>query len=130
MVGDPIADFINRIATASSANKESITVPFSKMKLAVGKLLEKEGFVGKVEKRGKKVRKHLDVDLLYVDGSPRVKKARRISKPGRRVYYKVSDIRLVRSGKGLLAISTPEGVLSGSDARSKKLGGEALFTIE
>ncbi len=129
MVGDPIGDLINRIKTAQMAGLPEVTVPFSKLKYEIASLLLKEGFVGEVSKRGKKVKKFLDVVLKYDNKRPEVTGTQRISKPSRRVYFKVGDIRPVKYGQGLLVLSTPRGILSGKDARKEGVGGEALFKI-
>ena len=84
----------------------------------------------KVDKKGKKVRKTLDVMLKYVEkGVPVIHGARRISKPGRRVYKKAHEIMPVRYGHGALLLSTPKGVMTDKEARKEKVGGEALFEI-
>ena len=130
MLGDPIGDFIIRLKNASAVGKESVTLPHSKIKMSVAETLSKEGFVGAVEKSGKKVRKTIQVSLLYKDnGSPRILDVKRLSKPSRRVYKGVDEIHPVRYGKGLLVLSTPKGVMSGRDARKEGVGGEALFEI-
>ncbi len=129
MITDPIADFINRIKTAQMAGLPSFSVPFSKLKLQIAELLVREGYVEKQEKRGKKVKKYLDITLKYSDGKPEVVGVDRLSKPSRRVYLKVSDIRAVKNGHGLLVLSTPKGLLTGKEARKEKMGGEALFSI-
>jgi len=129
MVRDSVSDFINRIKTAGSVGKESIRVPHSQFQMAIGKLLQKEGYVSKIEKKGKKTDKYIEVELSYIDGTPKIKEAVRISKPGRRVYYSSRDISPVRRGTGLLVLSTPAGILSGYDAKKANVGGEALFKI-
>ena len=130
MVGDPIGDFIVRLKNAGAVKHESVSLPHSKMKMAVADVLKSAGFVKDVEKRGKKVRKTIHVDLLYkTDGTPRITEVKRISKPGRRVYKGVDEIFPVRYGKGLLVLSTPKGILTGQDARKAGVGGEALFEI-
>jgi small subunit ribosomal protein S8 len=130
MVGDPIGDFIIRLKNAATAGHASVSVPYSKMKMAVAEALRDAGFVKAVEKRGKKVRKTIHVDLLYTkDGKPRVTSVKRLSKPGRRIYRSVREIFPVRYGKGLLVLSTPNGILTDKEARKERVGGEALFEI-
>jgi len=130
MVGDPIGDFIVRLVNAGAVKHESVSLPHSKMKMAVAEVLQSEGFVKSVEKQGKKIRKTIHVDLLYkADGTHRITKVKRISKPGRRVYKAVDEIFPVRYGQGLLVLSTPKGILTGAQARKEKVGGEALFEI-
>ncbi len=126
MVTDPIADFLIRLQNASKVNKESITLPYSRMKHSIAQILNKEGYVGTVDqKKGVS----LSVALLYKNGSPVIGGARRISKPSRRMYLSIHDIKPVKRGHGLLVLSTPAGVLTGKDAREKRVGGEALFEI-
>lgn len=130
MVGDPIGDFIVRLKNAGAVKHESVSLPHSKMKMAVAELLKESGYIKGVEKRGKKVRKTIHVDLAYnADGTPRITFTNRISKPGRRVYKAVEDIHPVRYGKGLLVLSTPKGILTDAQARKERVGGEALFEI-
>ena len=82
------------------------------------------------EKQGKKVRKTIYVELMYKkDGSPRITDVKRISKPGRRVYKATEEIFPVRYGKGILVLSTPKGILTNTQARKERVGGEALFEI-
>ena len=130
MIGDPVGDFIVRLNNAGAVGHETVSVPHSKLKMAVAEVLFKEGFVGSVEKSGKKVRKTIVVNLLRKkDGSPRVSEVKRLSKPSRRLYKSAKEIFPVRYGKGLLVLSTPKGVMSGKDARKAEVGGEALFEI-
>lgn len=129
MVNDPVADLIIQIKNASSANKPAISLPYSELKFTISELLAKEGFVKSVSKKGKKVKKFLDIDLLYKENTPRVKGVKRISKPGKRVYKKVGEIKPVKQGYGILVLSTPKGILTDKQARQEKVGGEAMFEI-
>ena len=130
MVTDPVGDFITRLKNASAVGHESVSVPFSNLKWEVAQVLKAGGYIKDAEKRGKKVRKTMHVELAYnEDGSPRITHTSRVSKPGRRMYKGVREIFPIRYGKGMLVLSTPEGVLSDTDARAKKVGGEALFEI-
>jgi small subunit ribosomal protein S8 len=130
MVGDPISDLITRIKNAGSVRKDEIVVPYSKFKHAVADALSKAGFVGAVEKGGKGIAKELTIGLLYkADGKPRIMDVKRISKPGRRLYKNVKQIFPVRYGKGAAFFSTPAGILTDTEARKAKVGGEELFKI-
>lgn len=130
MVGDPIGDFIVRLKNAGAVKHESVSLPHSKMKMAIAEVLKSTGFIKNVEKRGKKVRKTIHVDLMYKeDGTPRISEVKRVSKPGRRVYKSVNEIFPVRYGKGMLVLSTPKGILTDEQARKESVGGEALFEI-
>ncbi len=130
MVGDPIGDFIVRLVNAGAVRKATISVPYSKLKHAVADVLVKEGYVIAAEKQGKKVKKTLEVTLKYgADGVAHIRGVQRISKPGRRMYIKSTEMHKVKFGTGTLVVSTPKGVLSGSEARKEKVGGEQLFII-
>jgi small subunit ribosomal protein S8 len=95
----------------------------------VATALLKEGYIASVAKKGKKTVKLMEIGLLYTGDGPRVNGSLRLSKPSRRMYFGVEDIKPVRHGYGLLMLSTPEGILSGNEAKKKKVGGEALFKI-
>lgn len=130
MVGDPIGDFIVRLKNAGTVNHESVALPYSKMKMAVAEVLKDAGFVKAVEKQGKKIRKTIHVELMYkADGTPRITEVKRVSKPGRRMYKGADEIFPIRYGKGMLVLSTPKGILTDSQARKERVGGEALFEI-
>ena len=128
MVTDPISDFIIRLQNASRTNKESVSLPFSKMKLAIAEVLAKEGYLSGVEGKSK-TGNTLSVDLKYKNGKPVISGVKRISKPSRRMYMSVKELRPVKRGFGLLVLSTPAGVITGKQAREQKVGGEALFEI-
>jgi len=130
MITDPVGDFIIRLKNASMLGREHVSVPHSKLKLSIAHKLEERGYVKAIVKRGKKARKNLEIDLCYdTSGKPLIQEVKRVSKPGRRVYTRVSHIRSVRGGKGILFLSTPMGILTGEEARKAKVGGEALFKI-
>ena len=127
---DPIADMLSRIKNAAGARLASTAVPYSKLKFEIVNVLLKDGFIKSFSVKGKKVRKHIEVEVAYnEDGSPRIDDIKRLSKPSRRIYLGFRDIRLVKQGKGMLIISTPKGVMNGREARKQSLGGEALFNI-
>lgn len=111
------------------AGKKSVLVPYSKMKNAIGECLKKEGYLAEIAKKMKKGQPMLEVVLVYANKKPRITEVERISKQSRRVYFKIKDIRSVRSGTGLLVLSTPKGILTGKEARQAQVGGEALFKI-
>lgn len=113
----------------SLAGKESVAVPYSKMKQAIAECLKKAGYVSDISKKVKLGQPLLEVKLVYVDKAPRITEVERISKQSRRVYFGMKDIHTVRNGSGLLVLSTPKGILSGKDARKEQVGGEALFRI-
>ena len=102
MVSDPIGDFIIRIKNAGNVGKESISVPFSKMKLAIAELLSAKGYLGVVSQKSKGDAKYLDITLLYTkEGQPVVSGVNRISKPSRRLYESAKNIKRFRRGFGM-----------------------------
>lgn len=130
MVTDPVGDLINRLQNAGAVKQATVSVPFSMYKLAIVEKLKAIGLVGGIEKKGKKVKKTLDITLKYdAAGKPVINGAKRVSKPGRRLYRSVDQIIPVRYGHGHLILSTPKGIKTGLEARKEKVGGEALFEI-
>ncbi len=130
MVTDPIGDFIVRPKNATAVGKRSVAVPFSNMKHAIALALKKAGYLGEINETGSGTTKTLVVELLYdAEGSPRINGVKRISKPGRRLYAKAREVFPVKYGKGLLVLSTPQGIVTDREARQNRLGGETLFTI-
>lgn len=127
---DPIGDFIIRIKNAGMVGKETVSLPSSKMKLAIAELLSKKGFLGEVSSKAKDGKNVMTVGLLYrEDGTPKVRDVQRISKPGRRIYEKAKDIKKFKRGFGISVFSTPKGILADSEAKEQNLGGEVLFKL-
>src|SRR3990167_9500099 len=130
MVTDPVGDFIVRLKNGGEVKKQKVSVPFSAFKMAIAEVLKEAGYIQAIDKKGKKVKKILDISLKYDDaGKARIIGVKRISKPGRRMYRGVEDIRPVRYGHGTLILSTPKGIMTDKEARKQKVGGEALFEI-
>lgn len=130
MVTDPIGDFLVRIKNAGAAGLSSAAIPYSEMKLEIAELLAKEGYLASITKKGKKVKKILEVGLAYSGREPRVSGFTRVSKPSRRVYMKVKDMHGKAAGQsGLVVLSTPKGILTDRDAQKEHVGGEVLFKI-
>jgi small subunit ribosomal protein S8 len=129
MVTDPISDFIIRIKNGSDAKKPVVIVSYSKFAENVAHALKKAGYIAFVEKKGKVFTRDLELGLIYQDSGPRIHGAERISKPSRRVYMKSDDIRMYRSGFGNSFISTSKGIMTDSEAKKNKVGGEVLFKI-
>jgi small subunit ribosomal protein S8 len=127
---DPIADMLTIIRNGYAARKETVVVPYSKLKLNIAKLLQKEKYIKAVEKFGRKTKKILELQLLYKEGkTPAISGIRKISKPSRRVYFSLKDIKPVRQGKGIMILTTPKGVLTGEEARKEKVGGEVIAEL-
>jgi small subunit ribosomal protein S8 len=126
---DSISNMIIMMKNASLAGKETVSFPYSKMKNAIAECLKKEGYVGAVSKKVKGGLPILEVVLVYIDKKPKIVEVERMSKQSKRVYFGMKDIHQVKSGFGLLVLSTPKGILSGKDARKEQVGGEALFKV-
>ena len=107
--------------------KENVAIPSSKMTRAVAEVLAREGYIGDIDTRKKG--NLFVVSLSYKNGLAGVRGAKRISKPSRRMYMGVRDIKPVKHGHGLLVLSTPQGIMTGKEAREKRVGGEVLFEI-
>lgn len=129
MVTDPIADMLTQLKNASRAGKESVVLPSSNLKYEIAKVLEREGYLKSIARRGKKVKKYLYCELAYEGKAPKINEVKRISKPSRRVYIKSSELKPVRQGYGLAVISTPAGLKTEREAKKEKVGGEILFTL-
>lgn len=126
---DPISDMLTRIRNAQAVKKETVAVPFSKMKQELARVLKESGFITDFEKKGRAVsNKKLELKLKYVDSLPAVTDAKRISKPGQRIYVKYNEI-FPRQADFLRIISTSRGLMSDAEARRQKLGGEVLCEI-
>lgn len=126
---DPISDLFIRIKNGYRAKKPMVIVPFSAFKAEIARVLAARGYIGAAEKRGRKVRKFLELELRYSGGAPALADVRLISKPSRRIYVTKDIIRPVRQGHGLLIVSTSRGVMSGEDARKAGIGGVAIAEV-
>ncbi len=126
---DQISNMMIMMKNAGLAGKESVSFPSSKLKEAICNCLKKEGYIAKVSKKVRKDFPVLEVELVYADKKPKISDIQRISKQSRRVYFQMKDIHSVKSGTGLLVLSTPKGILSGKEARKEQVGGEALFRV-
>jgi small subunit ribosomal protein S8 len=130
MMTDPVADMLTRVRNANQALHDQVTMPASKLKAELAKLLESEGYIVGWEESGEGKDKTLLVKLKY-DKSRRqvISGLRRISKPGRRVYVDRDSIPKVLGGMGVAVISTSQGLLSGQEARRRGVGGEILCEV-
>lgn len=130
MVTDPISNFIIALKNAAAVGKELVRVPYSDMKYSIALVLEKEGYITNLSKKGRKGgRPFLEVSVVMDDGAPKLTDVKRISKPSKRVYKSVKEITPIRHGYGRLIISTPQGIMTGEAARKARVGGEVLFEI-
>jgi len=132
---DTVANMLTIIRNAEAVAKPSVTVPYSRMKFDIAKILERKGFVAGVEKKSKKIQKSvknypcLEIALKYNDKVPAVAGFKKISKPGQRIYLASSDIRKVKQGHGIGVISTSKGLMTENEARRQNVGGEMMFEI-
>lgn len=126
---DPIADMIIALKNAGSVGRESVVIPHSKLKESILGLLKKEGYIKDVEVKESGSKRSLHVTLFVGKGESKIRGVRRYSKPSKRVYKKAPEIRSVKNGYGLLVMTTPNGVMTGKEAKKDKVGGEALFAI-
>ncbi|MFT6791324.1 MAG: small subunit ribosomal protein S8 [Cellvibrionaceae bacterium] len=125
---DPIADMLTYIRNAQMVGKTSITMPASKLKINVAKVLEAEGYVGDYSVEGETKAK-LTIALKYFEGKPVIATISRFSRPGLRSYCGKDDLPSVRGGLGVAIISTSRGVMTDRSARSMGVGGEILCTV-
>jgi small subunit ribosomal protein S8 len=126
---DSISDMIVRMKNATDSRKESVVFPYSKIKLAILDILQKEGYIKSFGKKGKKVVKFIEVVLAYSGKEGRINGVKRVSKSSKRVYFGAKEIKKVKNGLGALVMSTPKGIMTDKMAREAKVGGEALFEI-
>lgn len=126
---DPIADMLTSIRNAGARRYPSVRVPYSKLKLSIAKILQREGYLGAVREVSEGARKFLEIDLKYVDKKFIFKGMRRVSKPGRRVYLRHSELRPVLGNLGVAIVSTSSGLMTNKEARRKGLGGEVLLEV-
>jgi len=126
---DPITDMLNQIMNAQAVGKAEISIPFSNIKEQIAIILSKEGFLGEAKKSVKGQQKILKIILKYDNGSPAIVGVKRVSKPGQRIYEKVSEIKKVHGGYGISVISTPKGLMTNKEAKKAKLGGEIICQV-
>ena len=125
---DPIADFLTRIRNAIMVDSESVTIPHSKIKEALCRVLEAEGYIEGFSVEGEQ-KPQLTIALKYFEGVPVVEELQRISRPGLRTYKTYDSLPLVRGGLGIAIVSTNQGLMTDHAARHAGIGGEVLCTI-
>jgi small subunit ribosomal protein S8 len=129
-VNDPISDMLTRIRNGGMARKNEVIMPSTKVLVAIAKILKEEGYVADFEVVEKRPQNQLKVALRYgPDKRHTIREIRRVSKPGLRIYAGKDAIPRVKSGLGIAIVSTPEGVLTGYEARRRGIGGEVLCTV-
>ena len=126
---DPIADMLTRIRNGQKARKRTVSVPSSKVKLAVARVLVEEGYLDDVTVEEDGVRRNMTITLRYHDGEPVIEHVSRASRPGLRLYAGASEIPRVQGGLGLAVVSTSRGVMSDRRARAEGHGGEVICLV-
>lgn len=126
---DPIADLLTRIRNAKMVGKTEVRVPASKMKEVVAKQLKKSGYLAEVKREAGKPRDTLVITINKAGENSTINEITRLSKPGRRVYVKADEIPRVKSGRGIVLVSTSKGVITGQEAVKQRLGGELLLKV-
>ncbi len=126
---DPIADMLSRIRNAIAVNKHEVSLPHSKVKESVARLLKDAGFIDGVDVEGDGVAKKLNVSINKPQANARISEISRMSKPGRRMYAGSDKIPTVKRGRGIVIISTSKGMMTGAQARKAGLGGELICKV-
>ena len=128
-MSDPIADMLTRIRNAQQSEKVDVTMPASKVKSAIAKVLKDEGYIEDFAIRTIEGKNELNVSPKYYAGKPVIEKIERISRPGLRVYRGREDIKPVMNGLGVAIVSTSQGVMTDRKARATGVGGEVLCIV-
>lgn len=127
---DPIADFLTRIRNGIQAGHDAVVIPASKIKERIAGILKQEGYIHSCKPVNHEGRDYLIINLKYVkDKQNVIHGLRRISKPGLRIYAGVAEIPEINGGLGITILSTPQGILSGKDAKKQNVGGEILASV-
>lgn len=128
MMSDPIADMLTRVRNAQSATKYDVTMPSSKVKVAIAKVLQSEGYITGFETEGT-TKPTLTVTLKYFEGRPVIDEIKRVSRPGLRIYKNKNELPKILNGLGVAIVSTSAGVMTDREARETGRGGEILCTV-
>ena len=129
-MNDPLSDMIARIKNAAQRKRSKVSTPASKLRARVLDVLADEGYIrgySLVEKPG--AFPEFEIELKYFDGEPVIAEISRVSKPGRRVYSAIGDLKPVKNGLGISVLSTSKGVMSDTAARDANVGGEVLLRV-
>ncbi len=128
MMSDPIADMLTRVRNAQAASKADVTMPSSKLKLAIAKVLLDEGYIAGYS-ADDAVKPSLTVTLKYYEGRPVIDELKRVSRPGLRIYKNKDELPKVLNGLGIAIVSTSAGVMTDREARAAGRGGEVICTV-
>jgi small subunit ribosomal protein S8 len=128
-MSDPIADMLTRIRNAQATEKVTVSVPSSKVKLAIAKVLKDEGYIDNFAVRDMEGKPQIEIALKYYAGKPVIEKLERVSRPGLRIYRGTDAIPQVMNGLGVAIVSTSKGVMTDRKARQTGIGGEVLCIV-
>lgn len=128
-MSDPIADMLTRVRNAQQVNKTSVTMPSSKLKVAIATVLKEEGYIEDFKVNGSQAKPELEITLKYYAGRPVIERIDRVSRPGLRIYKGAKAIPQVMNGLGVAIVSTPRGVMTDRKARATGVGGEVLCYV-
>ncbi|HLU14888.1 MAG TPA: 30S ribosomal protein S8 [Burkholderiaceae bacterium] len=128
-MSDPIADMLTRVRNAQQVNKQSVSMPSSKLKAAIAAVLKDEGYIEDFQVVGEKAKPVLEITLKYYAGRPVIERIDRVSRPGLRIYRGSKAIPTVMNGLGVAIVSTPRGVMTDRKARATGVGGEVLCYV-
>ena len=126
---DPIADMLVRIKNALAVGKPQVSMPASKMKLAIATVLKSEGYIGDFRVNGEVAKAKLEISLKYYEGKPVIERLERVSRSGLRKYKGKDDLRKVLAGLGVAIISTSQGLMTDRQARAAGVGGEVICLV-
>jgi small subunit ribosomal protein S8 len=122
-------DLLTKIHNAQRAKKASVKVPYTNMDMAIAEILVARGFVLSATKKGRAPKRIIEVELKYDDDKGAISSVKFLSVPSRRIYAGYKEMRPVRQGFGMAVVSTPKGIMTASQARKQKVGGQLLFEI-
>jgi small subunit ribosomal protein S8 len=126
---DPVADMLTQIRNGQTARKPSVSLPASKQKLAVARVLEREGYVGAVTSADVDGKPQMTIELKYYQDRPVIERLERVSRPGLRIYKRASELPVVQGGLGVAIVSTSQGVMTNREARKAGHGGEVICVV-
>ena len=128
-MSDPIADMLTRIRNGQQAQKVLVSMPSSKVKVAIARVLKDEGYIEEFAVRENAGKPELDISLKYYAGRPVIERIERVSRPGLRVYKGSEKLPTVMNGLGIAIVSTPKGVMTDRAARAGRVGGEVICYV-
>jgi small subunit ribosomal protein S8 len=129
---DPISDMLTRIRNAQAVSCKTVDLPYSKIKFDLAEILNHEGFLGSISKKGRGIQKEIEIVLKYKDNKDKnlvIQGLKRISKPGQRIYIRKKNLGQFLKERGVIILSTSQGLMTLKDARNKGIGGEVLCKI-